>query len=289
MRIVKVIYIAGNGHSGSTLLDIILGQSPSHFSAGELTFISRESIFDEMCSCKAQIRQCSLWQAILSHWEATREISFEEYRILRNRFERNKSLPRLFINLIWPTDAFRKYASATQSLFQAIQHCTQAEVIIDSSKSALRIAVLRRFADLTIVHLCRNFGGYLNSVSKYSPKNIEKGIEQESKPTPTLKAFFDWVLNNMLVTIFSIGLRRHRVYYRNLIENGNVVDRIVPGVSHTLAHELHADHMLAGNILRLRPRIKVDSSVGFDYRNLRRWQIRVSSIVDRMFWFWAGK
>ncbi|WP_164905182.1 hypothetical protein [Aequorivita ciconiae] len=37
---ITVLYIAGNGHSGSTLLDIIIGSSSDFFSAGELTFIT---------------------------------------------------------------------------------------------------------------------------------------------------------------------------------------------------------------------------------------------------------
>ena len=42
---ITVTYIVGDGHSGSTLLDIIIGSSPNIFSAGELTFITRDSIF----------------------------------------------------------------------------------------------------------------------------------------------------------------------------------------------------------------------------------------------------
>jgi hypothetical protein len=42
---ITVLYIAGDGHSGSTLLDIIIGSSPNIFSAGELTLITRNSNF----------------------------------------------------------------------------------------------------------------------------------------------------------------------------------------------------------------------------------------------------
>jgi hypothetical protein len=42
---ITVIYIVGDGDLGSTLLDIITGFSPNIFSAGELTFITRDSIF----------------------------------------------------------------------------------------------------------------------------------------------------------------------------------------------------------------------------------------------------
>ena len=64
---IKVLYIAGNGHSGSTLLDIVIGSNPSIFSAGELGFITRPSIWEEFCSCGTKISECTLW---IGHNEA---------------------------------------------------------------------------------------------------------------------------------------------------------------------------------------------------------------------------
>ena len=58
---ITVTYIVGDGHSGSTLLDIIIGSSPNIFSAGELTFITRDSIFEEYCSCNKLIKECNTW------------------------------------------------------------------------------------------------------------------------------------------------------------------------------------------------------------------------------------
>ena len=57
----QAINRAGKCHSGSTLLDIILGSSENAFSAGELTFITRDSIVDEYCSCGDLISECELW------------------------------------------------------------------------------------------------------------------------------------------------------------------------------------------------------------------------------------
>ena len=37
----KIIYILGSGRSGTTLLDILLGNEPSFFSAGELNRIPK--------------------------------------------------------------------------------------------------------------------------------------------------------------------------------------------------------------------------------------------------------
>ena len=77
---ITVLYIAGNGHSGSTLLDIIIGSSPDIFSAGELTFITRDSIFEEYCSCGCLIKECPVWSKIVRIWLETASITLEDYK-----------------------------------------------------------------------------------------------------------------------------------------------------------------------------------------------------------------
>jgi len=51
----KVIYIAGLGHSGSTILDMSLGTLPGVVGLGELKTLidnqSRERHYSSLCSC----------------------------------------------------------------------------------------------------------------------------------------------------------------------------------------------------------------------------------------------
>lgn len=42
MNELRILYIAGNGHSGSTLLDMMFGGNDACFSAGKLTNIERD-------------------------------------------------------------------------------------------------------------------------------------------------------------------------------------------------------------------------------------------------------
>ena len=66
---VKVIYIAGYGRSGSTILDIALSQAREVFGAGEITALSRHVWTEnEYCACGVPIRSCELWQAIVARW-----------------------------------------------------------------------------------------------------------------------------------------------------------------------------------------------------------------------------
>ena len=48
-----------------------------------------------------------------------------------------------------------------------------------------------------------------------------------------------------------------------------------------------ADHMLAGNVIRLRKSVEIDPDLGFKYSNLTKGQVRFGAFIDRLFWFWA--
>lgn len=57
----KIIYIGGYGRSGSTLLDIILGQSVNVKSCGEVVFLFDEIAQNGVCSCGELIKYCPYW------------------------------------------------------------------------------------------------------------------------------------------------------------------------------------------------------------------------------------
>lgn len=71
---VKIIYILGWGHSGSTLLDLVIGSSPNVMSLGEIIFFNyyRDRIrhhkvlrpFD--CTCGQPFHDCPFWSRLLA-------------------------------------------------------------------------------------------------------------------------------------------------------------------------------------------------------------------------------
>ena len=63
------IYITGRGHSGSTILDILLGNSSQIASVGEL--LAGLSRADQgACSCGATMSDCGFWREVRSRAEA---------------------------------------------------------------------------------------------------------------------------------------------------------------------------------------------------------------------------
>ena len=56
----KIIYVAGLYHTGSTLMDLILGNLPKVIGLGEI-YKGLRSGFEEMCSCGQLTKDCSFW------------------------------------------------------------------------------------------------------------------------------------------------------------------------------------------------------------------------------------
>ncbi|MDR8390255.1 hypothetical protein NC796_03825 [Aliifodinibius sp. S!AR15-10] len=285
---INVIYIAGNGHSGSTLLDIILGSNDECFSAGELKAITRDTIMQEYCSCKKIISDCEVWSEVIQLWQANCEVDYQQYQNLRLRFERNKSTLRTLFNRMWPSNDFDKYCEATLQLFQALRKVTGKSVIIDSSKSPQRIAVLSRIVDLRVIHLCRDFTGVLNSAKKSSSKDIKAGIEKDNPASRTWKVVVDWIVTNIATEIFCIGVNSSKVFYKNYVHNPESLRGIHPLMDQINGKEsFSTSHMLAGNIIRLKKDLKINPNVGFQYKRLNNNQRALAKVMDKLFAYWT--
>ena len=60
----KVIYIAGLYHSGSTLLDMVLGNLPNFVGLGEV-FLTFKGEFKDRCTCNQPIEKCEFWGDVI--------------------------------------------------------------------------------------------------------------------------------------------------------------------------------------------------------------------------------
>ena len=284
----RLLYIAGNGRSGSTLLDLVLGSNQGCFSAGELTFVTRDGILEEYCGCGEQIGACRVWRQVLSRWHDMQPLSLVQYRELRSRFESTRSLPTLLRNLVRPSRDFRSYCDATEALFLAIEEVTNATTIIDSSKTPGRIRILTKFTKPTVLHICRNFSGVLNSMSKGQKKDPEKGVEAELRATPPGKALVSWLMNNLLTELLRGRLPSSGVHYRDLVSSpGHVVKSVDSEFDFDVGEGIAPHHMLAGNRMRLKSDVTIDPDLGFQYRNLTPGLARFGRLVDSLFWFWS--
>ena len=159
----KVIFIAGYGHSGSTVLDSFLHQSPGVEGVGELYRARRHGQHfgrSRQCACGLAVSDCPYWAQVWRQW--TQKVSprdVDEYFDLQDRFERpRRSWPRLIYGNQRPGSDFGRYARLTARLYAAIGDVSGRGAIVDSSKIPIRAYALLKNPDidLRLVHLVRD-------------------------------------------------------------------------------------------------------------------------------------
>ena len=169
---VPVLFVAGWGRSGSTLLARLLGQLPGVFSAGELRDVwLRGAIEDRLCGCGETFRACALWREVgeraFGGWD---RLDVAEVQRLRLRLDRPWLPPRLLGSRFAPAlDAeLLRYRDHLAALYRAIADVTGAPVIVDSSKIPTYAMLLRGLpgVDLRVLHLVRDSRGVVFSWKK---------------------------------------------------------------------------------------------------------------------------
>jgi hypothetical protein len=257
---VEVIYIAGYVRSGSTILDIILGNIPGCFSTGELVFLTTNGLRDnEFCSCFHRVEDCIFWKAVAEEWGMQRELPLEKYNeILYSHFRNKKSLS-LFKKLLFPDGIFQQFLNDTKSLYILISTLSGNKTIIESSKSPYRILLLRKIGlKVKVVHLVRRLNDVLTATRKTLLANPELGIEKNIMPRNKWNVLVTWSLSNLYTKFFAIGMPKAKVRYEELIADPATIIREITDVPLSFIDKLDnrgpfaPEHVVAGNRLRMQ-------------------------------------
>jgi hypothetical protein len=210
---VKVLKITGLGRSGSTILDVVLGNHPQIESVGEVMslvrtgWISRESLRGidpkrlrrPLCTCGKRLdvlyvdapdEACPFWSSVRREWvERTDRDNIESYPELQNDFEGNKRWPRLLYERRRPSAPFRSYARLTLDLFESIRAVSGKPIVVDSTMVPVRAFALGMIPgiDLYVVHLVRDGRGLITSLRKTFEKDLQAGIMWDHKGHPMWK------------------------------------------------------------------------------------------------------
>lgn len=261
----KVLYIAGWGRSGSTLLDRMLGQVPGVFSAGELREIWRRgAIEDRLCGCGEPFTSCPFWSEVgaraFGGWGNARELNR-----LRDRFDRPWAIPRVLSSRLTPSldREVAGYAGALEALYRAIREVSGARVIVDSSKIATHAMLLRRIpgVDLRLVHLVRDSRGVVFSWQKQVVRM--DGVHRDDMLRyGTVSASGRYVLYNVLAHAAGLGrvpylflryedlVRDPRAWLERVLAHAGEEPGELPFLTDAGA-ELASNHTVDGNPMRL--------------------------------------
>ncbi len=166
-----VVFIAGSGRSGSTLLERMLGGIDGFVNVGELIDIFRRVYAgDELCGCGERFSQCAFWCEVgdraFGGWSAKIVTETAE---LQSQVARQRHIPHLLSPYQRKTfrDSLGAYQDRYLKLYQAIAHTAGRRVVVDASKwPAQALALSRCPIDLRVIHVVRDVRGVAWSMNK---------------------------------------------------------------------------------------------------------------------------
>ena len=260
----NIIYIAGYGRSGSTLLERILSSNDQLFGLGEVKFLFNSLLNNESyCSCGEKVSDCDYWYKIIEEMDLKNINYLHELEDLRRKNEYLHSI--VFNNE-------EEYNEILNNLYQNIIKHTPSETkyVIDSSKTSrdsfFRPFLLSKNFNVKVIHLVRDGRGCMWSNIKGSNRKMEKGLDPKLK-FPSLRTSISWSLANLSPHIFQYKHNNNyiRIKYEDFVKNPeNSLNRIAKYIDIDLSEQINMlkkqkeiplGHQLAGNRLRKKKKI----------------------------------
>jgi hypothetical protein len=275
---VSVVFVGGEGRSGSTVLASALARRHGLVAVGELHGVWQAIKTNELCSCGLAFHECEFWQAVgrvaYGGWD---QIDLPSVLAWNDALTRH----RYFYRVVSPWGSARsraqieRYSRVLRILYDAIAEVAGCRVILDSSKDPPYAFLLREIdsIDLSVLHLVRDSRGVAYSWGKTT---VER---PEYRDHPTLSGTFmntrgparaavEWCVKNGLFDVLKhLGISRTLVRYEVLAsEPAATLDEIVrrlpviledrepySAVQRSEAKREHSDteiHMVGGNRVR---------------------------------------
>lgn len=265
---IPVVFIGGFGRSGSTLLDLVLGQLDGFFSAGEFGLAWQRGFEEnQLCGCNARFRNCPFWSSVVEEGFG----SFARFdtlgvATLQREVDRLRDIPRLLVPLLRSRSYagnLREYGAIIERLYGAVRTVSGCRVIIDSTKYPSHGFVLRSVPgiDLTPVHLVRDSRAVAYS---WKRKRARPEVHWEQQYMPRFggaQSSYRWMRANLLMEVLRKSCPGSvRIRYEDFIADpaaaiGAIVGRLGDGVGSPTPGRrttLGENHTVAGNPLRFK-------------------------------------
>lgn len=180
------VFICSAGHSGSTLLDMLMGSHPHVESTGELVHLPMDMALNRSCACGSSMQKCIIWPRVMRHMGVDPErdpyglnlgyvIAKVGDKKRTSRWHRWRTRPKNGLKYFqmryglapveWLLPDFRLGIANTLAIYDYLRHITGKRVVIDSSKHYLRATALylARPQSTRIIQLVRDGRGVFYS------------------------------------------------------------------------------------------------------------------------------
>jgi len=265
-----VIYIAGTGRCGSTLLERVLGEIPGYVNVGELIDLARTMAPEnKRCGCGQAFADCPFWTAVgkraFGGWDSRSLESVSELQGRAVRRYRTLGVPGTD-NRAARAD-LASLGAWHERLYRAIAAESGAACIVDGSKEMGQTLMLAGVGiDVRTIHLIRDVRGVAFSMSKRHSASQDPAnrTDLDWQTTPALAAAL-WVGTLKMESLLRRrGIRVARMRYEDLVRQPHeAIEQVLgqlglPVAPTALSHigdgrvTLPSSHGLSGNPNRFR-------------------------------------
>jgi len=298
---IPVIYIAGWGRSGSTLLGNMLGSIEGLQHIGEIPCIWEHAWkYNHLCGCGKKLRECDFWNKVIEtaygKWE---NVDPDEMIEIRNRylFSTRKAIIDLIKNKKLKNQE-KYYLDYMKKLYKAVFNVTKGKVIIDSSKYPYHLFLLNKIDEvkLYLIHLIRDARGCSYSWNK---SVIRKDFDYDKDiPFEKMSPFYStsrWIVWNVFMDLFKYASKvsyisvKYEILARDPI---NILNKIADLVGFEVPWRendeiyISKNHTVWGNPSRMRTG-KVEIRLDDAWR--RNMPLKDRLLVTALSWPWLLK
>jgi hypothetical protein len=239
----NIIYISGEGRSGSTLLDRILGTLEGVASFNEIYELWEHGFLEGgRCACGRAIRDCPFW-AEVSREVTERHGSPEQLLELQDDVDHSRHFFKIWTGLHGAT--FRRklgdYKAVLSTLYHAIARHAGAQIIVDSSKLPSRALILSQIPGFKVyvIHIVRDVRGVIYSWNKLKWDPSTGGYLRRYRPYRSIAA---WAARNALTEMLAKRMFYMRLNYEDWVRRPRgalqeAVNALAPTAGKTLPFE----------------------------------------------------
>lgn len=253
---VPVLYVGGEGRSGSTLFESLAESIPNTIGVGELVWLFELGLVQGgRCGCGQPVPTCPFWQEVgirmVGGWNSPEGSRLAS---LFRRIVAPRSIPRL---LSRGSTLLVDARSALATLYHLVHQTSGGAVIVDASKHHSWALVLSRCdeIDLQIVHLVRHPSAVAFSWSQKTPR-ADGPPGAMVRQYPAWHTGVRWTLRNLAFHYLAgRGVPTRIVRYEDYVGDADTVveSSFAPFASRLSNGGPGISHGIGGNPVRFSP------------------------------------
>jgi hypothetical protein len=250
----RVLFIGGEGRSGSTVLERLIAAQPGTCAVGELKNLFERGVADgELCGCGRGVRDCDFWaevgRRLVGGWDTP---AGRELVAFFTRVNHRLQLP---VILTGRGALVVRARSVLAELYPIIAELSGSSLIVDSSKHPAWAYLLAgtEGIDLRVVHLVRHPSAVVHSWSSpvrrpHAGTGIGDSVMAAQSP---VEVSIRWdVFNHLFRHLARRGIPTEIVRYEDYVDDVDGTLRTcmaLCGRSYRPASRMATGHGIAGN------------------------------------------